>query len=102
MGAKAVHEDQEVMLITNEGIIIRIEVRGISVLGRITSGVKLMNVDSSKDIVVASVAKVRKDTSDTSDALETSETSASEIQTSETSETSVTSDTPDEAGTPEP
>ncbi len=74
VGAKAVHEDQEVMLITNEGIIIRIEVRGISVLGRITSGVKLMNVDSSKDIVVASVAKVRKDTSDTSDALETSET----------------------------
>ena len=103
VGAKAVHEDQEVMLITNEGIIIRIEVRGISVLGRITSGVKLMNVDSSKDIVVASVAKVRKDTSDTSDALETSETPASEIQTSETktSETSVTSDTPDEAGTPE-
>ncbi len=69
-------------MITNEGIIIRIEVRGISVLGRITSGVKLMNVDSSKDIVVASVAKVRKDTSDTSDALETSET-------------------PDEAGMPE-
>ncbi len=67
VGAKAVHEDQEVMLITNEGIIIRIEVRGISVLGRITSGVKLMNVDSSKDIVVASVAKVRKDTSDTSE-----------------------------------
>ncbi len=67
VGAKAVHEDQEVMLITNEGIIIRTEVRGISVLGRITSGVKLMNVDSSKDIVVASVAKVRKDTSDTSE-----------------------------------
>lgn len=61
VGAKAVHEDQEVMLITNEGIIIRIEVKGISVLGRITSGVKLMNLDSSKDIVVASVAKVRKD-----------------------------------------
>ncbi len=40
------------MLITNEGIIIRIEVSGISVLGRITSGVKLMNLDHTKDIVV--------------------------------------------------
>lgn len=61
VGAKAVHEDQEVMLITNEGIIIRIEVSGISVLGRITSGVKLMNLDHTKDIVVASIAKVRKE-----------------------------------------
>ncbi len=63
VGAKIVHEDQEVMLITNEGIIIRIEVSGISVLGRITSGVKLMNLDSTKDIVIASIAKVRKDES---------------------------------------
>lgn len=63
VGAKAVHEDQEVMLITNEGIIIRIEVSGISVLGRITSGVKLMNLDHTKDIVVASIAKVRKEES---------------------------------------
>lgn len=63
VGAKAVHQDQEVMLITNEGIIIRIEVSGISVLGRITSGVKLMNLDHTKDIVVASIAKVRKEES---------------------------------------
>ncbi len=63
VGAKAVHKDQEVMLITNEGIIIRIEVSGISVLGRITSGVKLMNLDHTKDIVVASIAKVRKEES---------------------------------------
>ncbi len=61
VGAKAVHEDQEVMLITNEGILIRIEVMGISILGRVTSGVKLMNLDSSKDVVIASIAKVRKE-----------------------------------------
>ena len=65
VGAKIVHEDQEIMIITNEGIIIRIAVSGISVLGRITSGVKLMNLDHSKDIVVASIAKVRKEDSDT-------------------------------------
>jgi DNA gyrase subunit A len=50
------------MLITNEGIIIRLEVRDISVLGRVTSGVKLMNLDNTKDVVIASIAKVRKDT----------------------------------------
>ena len=78
VGAKAVHKDQEVMLITNEGIIIRIEVSGISVLGRITSGVKLMNLDHTKDIVVASIAKVRKE--------ETSEENESEEASEETDE----------------
>ena len=78
IGAKAVHEDQEVMLITNEGIIIRIEVSGISILGRITSGVKLMNLDHTKDIVVASIAKVRKE--------ETSEENESEEASEETDE----------------
>ena len=58
IGAKAVNEENEVMLITNEGIIIRIPCNGISIVGRIASGVKLMNVDSD-NVVVASIAKVR-------------------------------------------
>ncbi len=58
IGAKAVNEENEVMLITNEGIIIRIPCNGISIVGRIASGVKLMNVDS-ENVVVASIAKVR-------------------------------------------
>ena len=58
IGAKAVNEENEVMLITNEGIIIRIPCSGISIVGRIASGVKLMNVDS-ENVVVASIAKVR-------------------------------------------
>ena len=58
VGAKAVKEDQEVMLITTEGLLIRMNVSDISILGRITSGVKLMNMD--KDIKVASIAKVRE------------------------------------------
>ncbi len=59
VGVKAVNRDNEIMMITTEGIIIRIKVEGISVLGRITSGVKLM--DLSDDITVASIAKVRED-----------------------------------------
>ncbi|MCI9135195.1 MAG: DNA gyrase subunit A [Lachnospiraceae bacterium] len=59
VGAKAVNMDNEVMLITTEGIVIRIACSDISVLERITSGVKLMNVDAESDITVASIAKVR-------------------------------------------
>ncbi len=61
IGAKAVHSDKEIMLITNEGIIIRIEVNDISQLGRVTSGVKLMNLDPKKEVVIASISKVRQD-----------------------------------------
>ena len=60
VGAKAVNEDNDVMIITNEGVIIRMAVSGISKLGRITSGVKLINMDMDKDIYVASLAKVRE------------------------------------------
>ena len=60
IGVKSVDEDNEIMLITTEGIIIQMQVSGISRLGRITSGVKLMDI-SSDDIVVASIAKVRKE-----------------------------------------
>ena len=55
VGVKA---DNEVMMITTEGIIIRIACSDISILGRITSGVKLMNLDEK--VSVASIAKVRE------------------------------------------
>ena len=58
VGAKAVNEENEIMIITTEGIIIRLQCSDISVLGRITSGVKLMNLQEG--ITVASVAKVRE------------------------------------------
>ena len=60
IGVKAVNDDNEIMIITTEGIIIRLMVSGISVLGRITSGVKLIDIDVDKDIKVASFAKVRE------------------------------------------
>jgi len=59
IGAKSVNDNNEIMLITKAGIIIRMAVESISVLGRITSGVKLMNVDG--DNVIAKIAKVRED-----------------------------------------
>ncbi len=58
VGAKAVNDGNEVMMITNEGIVIRMFVDDISILGRVTLGVKLMNTGAGKDIVVASITKV--------------------------------------------
>jgi DNA gyrase subunit A len=58
VGVKSVDEDNELMIITTEGIIIRLPVKDVSVLGRITSGVKLINM--SDDITIASIAKVRE------------------------------------------
>ena len=60
VGAKAVNPGQEIMIITNAGIIIRITVDDISILGRITSGVKLINIDKESDIHVASFTKVKE------------------------------------------
>ncbi len=58
VGVKAVDIDDEIMIINTDGIVIRTECEGISVLGRITSGVKLINLKENEE--VASIAKVRK------------------------------------------
>ena len=81
IGVKAVDQENEIMMITTEGIIIRLKVEGISVLGRVTSGVKLMNLED--DITVASIAKVREDKS----LLENTE--ESELLTEEEEELSI-------------
>lgn len=75
VGVKAVNEENEIMMITTEGIIIRILCSQISKIGRITSGVKLMNLDPSKAVRVASIAKVRES--------ETAEVSEEETVTEE-------------------
>jgi len=66
VGVKAVNDDNEIMLITTEGIIIRITVSDIPILGKITSGVKLINLDD-ENVSVASMAKVREDGDDAAD-----------------------------------
>lgn len=58
VGVKAVKDDNEIMMITTEGIIIQLRMEDISTLGRITSGVKLINLD--KGVKVAKIAKVRE------------------------------------------
>ena len=58
VGARMVDDTDEVIMITNEGILIRIPVSTISILGRSTSGVKCMNIDAESDIRVANFAKV--------------------------------------------
>lgn len=67
VAAKIVEDGSDIMLITNEGIIIRTGVDGISILGRVTSGVKLMNLDEEKDIRIASIARVWEDDSEDED-----------------------------------
>ena len=69
VGAKAVNDGNEIMMITKEGIVIRMFVDDISILGRVTLGVKLMNTGDKDDIVVASITKVKESVTE-ADALE--------------------------------
>ena len=70
VGAKLVDESRQIMLITNEGIIIKMKVNTISVIGRNTSGVKLMDIDPDSGVVVASIAKVRESSEDEDEEME--------------------------------
>lgn len=76
VGCKAVNKDDEVMLINTEGIIIRIKVDDTALLGRVTSGVKLINIPDG--VSVASIAKVRKENAIMEEAEESEETEVSE------------------------
>ena len=78
VGVKAVNEDNEIMLISTEGIVIRLHCKDISQLSRVTSGVKLINMDTENNIRVASVAKVRD--SDPEEDLKKLETQLEEEQ----------------------
>ncbi len=62
VGVKAVNDDHEIMMITTEGVIIQMAVNDISMIGRNTSGVKMINLDEG--VVVAKIAKVREKLSD--------------------------------------
>ena len=81
VGVKAVNDDQEIMLITTEGVIIQLRAEDISVLGRITSGVKLINLDEG--VKVAQIAKVREKVSDGSREFEQPEDAMEEIDPEE-------------------
>ena len=72
VGAKLVDDGRQIMLITNEGIIIKMRVNTISIIGRNTSGVKLMDIDPESGMVVASIAKVRESSEDEDEEFEDS------------------------------
>ena len=90
IGAKLVSDGREIMLITTEGIVIRMSVDDISVIGRNTSGVKLMNIDQDSDIKVASIAKVRESATRDNEAeeenLEEAEADITEAEENDTEE----------------
>ena len=69
IGVKAVNDDHEIMMITTEGVIIQLPVSDISIIGRNTSGVKLINLDEG--VTVAKIAKVRQKLSDGTNEIET-------------------------------
>ena len=73
VGVKAVGVEDEIMLINTEGIIIRIKVADTALLGRVTSGVKLINLKEGE--TVASIAKVREDKTIITDSEEITEES---------------------------
>lgn len=60
VGFKLCDQDREIMLITSEGILIRMSLEKVSVIGRNTSGVKFMDLPKDGDTVIASIAKVRE------------------------------------------
>ena len=71
VGVKAVNDSHEIMMITTGGIIIQLRMEDISTLGRITSGVKMINLDEG--VIVAKIAKVREKVSDGSQEFENPE-----------------------------
>ena len=58
IGVKAVTDEHEIMMITDAGIIIQLRMEDIPTHGRITSGVKMINLD--EEVRVAKIAKVRE------------------------------------------
>ena len=84
VGVKAVNDDHEIMMITTGGIIIQIPMEDVSILGRITSGVKLINLDQG--VTVAQIAKVREKVSDGDQEIENLEDAMEEISEEEDEE----------------
>ena len=84
VGVKAVNDDHEIMMITTGGIIIQIPMDDVSILGRITSGVKLINLDQG--VTVAQIAKVREKVSDGDQEIENLEDAMEEIPEQEIKE----------------
>jgi DNA gyrase subunit A len=82
VGVKAVKDEHEIMMITTEGIIIQIPMADIRNLGRITSGVKMIDLDEK--VTVAKIAKVREKVSDGNTEFDNIEDAMEDIPETET------------------
>ena len=92
VGAKIVTDENDIMIITTEGIIIRTSCEEISTLGRVTSGVKVINLNYDNNVKVASMTEVQKEEFDDESPEgegpeETEDTEVSEEQSSEETST---------------
>jgi DNA gyrase subunit A len=81
VGFKAVNEDNELMMITTEGIIIQIRISDVNILKRITSGVKLINLDEG--VKVAQVALVKREFESQDECLEDTDVEVNEVSETE-------------------
>ena len=87
IGVKAVNEDHEVMLITTEGIIIQLRCEDISTYGRITSGVKLINLKEGEAVKkIAKVRQTEKNSAETEEAEEGTEETTAEVTSEESTQ----------------
>ena len=79
-GQLLVHDDEDILLITDDGTIIRMPVADISVLGRNTQGVRLMRVEEGCRVVCVARAEAEEDAEEESsdEAGQESETNAPE------------------------
>ena len=78
VGVKAVTDENEIMMITTEGIIIQLRMQDISTLGRITSGVKMMDLEDG--VRIAKIAKVREKVSNGEKEFDSLEDAMEEIE----------------------
>ncbi len=81
VGVKAVVDENEIMMITTEGIIIQLRMQDISTLGRITSGVKMMDLEEG--VKIAKIAKVREKISNGEQEFDNLEDALEEIEKEE-------------------
>ncbi len=82
VGIKAVVDENEIMMITTEGIIIQLRMQDISTLGRVTSGVKMMDLEEG--VKIAKIAKVREKISNGEQEFDNLEDALEEIAKEET------------------
>ena len=94
VGVKAVTDDHEIMMITTEGILIQLRMEDIKTLGRITSGVKMINLGTN--VKVARIAKVREKVSDGNQEIENLDDAMENIEEEEEEEIILPTEEPED------